>query len=282
MKILEISQEPLHRIPYMNIGTESRVVTEQLCIYGGTVDELPGCVSGLIIASDLQGRDKRRGASGERRLLGEVLADELRTMSRIGKLPVVDSLGVVLAGDLWARPLESLKRGGSGDVRGVWKAFSNAGFRWTVGVAGNHDVIGEKGPSLPDMHAFLREPGIHFLDGNSVELDGMVVAGVSGVIGNPRRNFRRAESDYVETACRLVEQSCDMLILHEGPAAPGRGLVGCELLTELLEVLPPTLIVRGHKAWDPWFVMLRNGSPVLNVDAKVVVLTSLKEQSEEV
>ena len=239
--------------------------------YQGTVDALPEDMTGLIVASDLQGRDRHQNATGERRLLGEVLAEELRALSDFGDLPPVNALGVLLAGDLYSRPSLD-RRGGSGDVRQVWNAFAEVGFRWITGVAGNHDVFGEK-PSVPDFHAFLREPGIHFLDGSSVELDGLRIAGVSGVVGNPRRNFRRAENDYVETVYSLAEHAPDILVLHDGPAIPDRGLLGCQLLTEMLELLRPTLIVRGHAAWDPWFVELKNGTQVVNVDAKVLLLT---------
>lgn len=270
MKILDIFPEPIHAISYLNAGPGRHAITERLCIYTGTVDRLPEGVSGLVLASDLQGRDRHKNAKGERRLLGEVLAEELLALSKDGTIPPADQLGVLLAGDLYSRPTFE-RRGGSGDVRDVWRAFSTP-FRWMVGVAGNHDVFGPQ-PSVPDFKAFIGQPDIHFLDGGSIELDGLRIAGVSGIVGNPRRNFRRTENDYAEAVFRLAEQIPDILLLHDGPGISEQGLPGCEQLTEMLEILQPTLIVRGHAVWDTWFVTLRNGTQIVNVDAKVLLLT---------
>ena len=280
MKILDISPAPLHTIPYLNAGPGKRVVTEHLCIYQGSVDSLPTGVAGLILASDLQGRDRHSNANGEHRLLGETLAEELRTLARLGTLPPVEHLGILLAGDLYSRP-QLDRRGGSGDVRGVWRAFVKAGFRWVTGVAGNHDVFGDQ-PSVPDFEAFIREPGIYFLDGNSVCLDGLQIGGVSGIVGNPRRHFRRTESDCVDEVCKQAEQAdMDIVLLHDGPAILEHNLPGCAMLSEMLEILPPTLVIRGHKPWDPWVSELKNGTQVINLDHRAIVLTQAKGHGRE-
>ena len=49
-------------------------------------------------------------------------------------------IGVLLAGDLYTVPALD-RRGGSGDVTAVWRAFGDE-FSWVVGVAGNHDTFG--------------------------------------------------------------------------------------------------------------------------------------------
>jgi len=39
-------------------------------------------------------------------------------------------------------------------------------------------------------------PGIHYLDATTVEVDGIRLGGVAGVIGNPSKPFRRSEQDF--------------------------------------------------------------------------------------
>ncbi len=47
-----------------------------------------------------------------------------------------------------------------------------------------------------DLIEFKQQPGIHFLDGDLSEADGLMIAGLSGIIGNPERPFRRTELEF--------------------------------------------------------------------------------------
>lgn len=275
MRILSIdTDKPIHSIDYLNVAQGTRrVVTETLEVLSARVDVLPAPVEALILASDLQGRETDSSPeTGGRRLLGEVVAEDLAILSDLGELPPRDRMGVILCGDLFARP-ELDRRGGSGDCRPVWLAFRD-GYRWVCGVAGNHDLFGEK-PSLPDFTAFASEPGIHFLDGQTVCLDGLRIGGVSGVVGNPRRPFRRGEADYLETVNRLLRDPLDLLLLHDGPDHPEPGFKGWPGVRGLLENSRPLLTVRGHAHWPRPLVQQHNGGQVLNADAQVIVLTAV-------
>lgn len=106
-----------------------------------------------------------------------MLADGLEVLSELGEVPPLDRVGVILAGDLFARPGLD-RRGGSGDVRAVWLALARR-CRWVAGVAGNHDLFGPK-PSVPDFQVFCQSPGVHFLDGDVAELEGLRIGGLSG------------------------------------------------------------------------------------------------------
>jgi len=269
MRILAVHSEPLHQIAFENVTPGRTVVIEQLDLLTAMADQLPDAIDAIVMTADLQGRESRRRGQTPGRLLGEVLAEELEILSGLDQLPPLSRLGVVLAGDFYTKP-EMDKRGGSGDVRGVWEAFARR-CRWVVGVAGNHDFFGP-GWSEPDLKAFKKQPNIHLLDGDTAELDGLRFAGLSGTVGNPRRPWRRLEDDYAEWVGLLASHGPDVLILHDGPDGPGPGFLGRSSARQALEATRPTLVVRGHAYWHEPLVTLANGGQVLNVDSRVVVL----------
>jgi Icc protein len=101
----------------------------------GRVDGLPDGLEAVVLASDLQGRalaDPHASEDVPLRLLGEAVADELHTLAELEEIPPPERMGVALAGDLYAAP-DARKRGATGDVRSVWRAFARRGFRWVVG-----------------------------------------------------------------------------------------------------------------------------------------------------
>jgi Icc-related predicted phosphoesterase len=153
----------------------------------------------------------------------------------------------------------------------VWQAFSRQ-CRWVTGVAGNHDVFGSNGPSVPDFKEFCRQPKTHFLDGHVVDLDGLKIAGLSGIVGNPNRPYRRLEPDYVDAVLTLCEAAPHMLVLHDGPDFPSLGFKGNPVIREALEISHPTLVIRGHAHWEKSLVTLSNGTQVLNVDARAILV----------
>ena len=92
-------------------------MTETLEVFSAKVDLLPSPIDALVVASDLQGRETELSSEdGPRRLLGEVVAEDLAVLSELGKLPSIDRMGVILCGDLFSRPALD-RRGGSGDCR---------------------------------------------------------------------------------------------------------------------------------------------------------------------
>ena len=233
----------------------------------GKVKGLPEGLDALIACADLQGRESAQGAGEDPRLLGEILADELEFLSKSGNIPSLDRTGIILAGDFYSR-LD--RRGGYGDVRGVWRAFSRSA-RWVAGVAGNHDLFSAM-PSLPEMQAFLETEPVHFLDGDLLELGGLRIGGISGIVGNPRKPFRRTEASYLEALDRLLRAGLDLLVLHDGPDVAGTGLRGWPSIREKLESCGPLLAIRGHAFWETPLALLGNGTQLLNVDSRVLLL----------
>ncbi|MCC7193329.1 MAG: metallophosphoesterase [Phycisphaeraceae bacterium] len=269
MRIVELQPAPFHTLPYSNVSSSRQVVAAQLPFLRATVDSLPAALDAIIVAADLQGREMADNYSRPTKLLGEMLAAEIGVLRERGELPSKDKTAVIVAGDLFARP-DMDRRGGSGDVRPAWLALAGA-CRWIVGVAGNHDVFGPR-PSIPDFQAFLRTPGVHFLDDVMVEIDGLKIAGLSGIVGNPRKPFRREEQAFADALGYLALAGPDLLIAHDGPDIENTDLRGWASIRRALEASRPTLMVRGHAHWDKPVASLANGTQVLNVDARVVVL----------
>ncbi|MFK7989113.1 MAG: metallophosphoesterase [Sandaracinaceae bacterium] len=263
MRIVNLATKPFDRLRYLNAGRRGKTVSSTLEIVKGEVLGLPKALDALIATSDLQGVVPSWRRDGANVLLGEHLPDHLVGLAEEGALPYPERTGVVLAGDLFSAPAANV-RGASGDVRGVWNAFAEQ-YRWVVGVAGNHDRFGT------DRERARLQSRVHLLDDDVVQLDGVLFGGVGEVMGDPAKPGRRAESDLLAGVDLVVEQNPDVVVLHQGP--PGnRQQRGSDLVKAALQ---PTgaLVVCGHVHWDEALFSVDGGPQVLNVDARVVVLT---------
>jgi Icc-related predicted phosphoesterase len=254
-------------------------VTDQvtLAITMARVDHLPAALDGLVLTSDLQGREslpptKRQKKFGTfrpregRRLLGEVVAEQLRRLCDSGDIPPADKLGVVLAGDLWAEP-GCRRRGGLGKVGPVWSAFGGTS-RWVAGVLGNHDQYDRPRPAEGQSSSPLQ---VALLDGDVVEVDGLRVGGVGGIIGDSDKARRKPERRYLELLENVLRQQPDIVVLHESPEVPEADCWGKPSIRECLLRHAPTLVVCGHCHWPMPLQLLPNGTQVCNVDARVIV-----------
>lgn len=271
MKIIQFEPVPFRILPYLNAGRGSGQFTKDpLPIHRAIVDRLPDDTDAIIVTADLQGREvfaKGRPHSFDGlRLLGETLPAELADdiLRDIGEFDR-RRIGVFLAGDFYTVPALD-KRGGSGDVTTVWEAFAEQ-FGWVVGVAGNHDTFGENRTKPRRLPA-----NAHYLDGEVVRIGGLTIAGLGGIIGNPQRIQRRTEDDYLQCLEELLLQEPEILISHDGPDA-SYGQTGNSNVRYVIDQLPPPLLIRGHSHWYDPFATLASGTQVLNVDARVVVLT---------
>jgi len=266
MRILSLQQTPVHEWPFQNAAARGGTEIQTLPLLRATVDGLPPDIEALIALSDLQGVAPHALHGGAVALLGEVLADELALMGEVGDIPHPSRTGILLAGDLFSDPSAN-HRGASGDVRSVWSAFA-AQFRWVAGVAGNHDTFG----SSRERERFIQHPGIHLLDGEVRELDGLVLGGVSFIIGRTDKPARREETDQLERIRGVLRQEPEILVLHEGPDAPAEEFRGNSAIREAVEARVGMLVVCGHSHWDMPLVTLAGGAQVLNVDARAVLL----------
>ena len=98
-------------------------------------------------------------------------------------------IGVLLTGDLYTVPeLDML--GGSGDVTAVCEAFG-LHFAWVVGVTGNHDSFGKDQSKPPRFQRPL-----YFLDQQALKIEGITIAGMSGIVGESKKPWRKPEEEF--------------------------------------------------------------------------------------
>ncbi len=266
IRIISTEAEPIHQTWYERPRRGGGSERDCFRVHRSQATGIPEALSAILVMSDLQGFELPQDRKNPR-LLSEVVAEELGTLAELGELSPVATTGVLLAGDLYSNPL---KRGGTGDVRHCWRAFREAGFRWICGVAGNHDSFGDG----HEFQEFLSQRDICFLDGRVVELDGLKIAGISGVMGNPRRLFRRKSEVFLRTIEEVVAKRPDVLVLHEGPSAePESTFPGQKVIRQTLETLPPTFVLFGHSHWESAEARsLANGTQVINIDARAHLL----------
>lgn len=267
MRITFLEQDPIHRVRFLNAGRGAgNFFTDELPIHLATMEGMPDDLDAIVVTADLQGRETFKEAAGAPlRLLGEVLPSRLvsEILPSIG-LHSPERMGVLLAGDFYTVPALD-KRGGTGDVTPVWNAFGSE-FSWVIGVAGNHDAFCEKPGLPPRFHNNLR-----FLDGSSTSRLGIRISGLSGVIGDSDRPWRRSESNFnLELEC-LLETHPDIVLMHDGPSGTEISQRGSESTRHLLERSRSALIIRGHAHWDSPLCEFTNGTQILNVDCRVVV-----------
>ncbi|MEM7040658.1 MAG: hypothetical protein AAF570_27090, partial [Bacteroidota bacterium] len=232
MYIESIETEPVFGIPYRYVGSGGRdvygrvkVMETVLPVLRGTVSGLPEGLDGLVCTADLQGR---WDGGGRNLLLGMVVPERLADAlpGQFGMDP--KRTGAILAGDLFAT-LES--RGGGGDVIPVWNEFRFE-FAWVAGVAGNHDLFGS---GEEDLERYGKTEGVHLLGSRSAEVEGLKLAGIHGIMGRKRKNFRTPPEVYLAALARLAKGKPDMVVLHSGPGIYEEKRVGDAEIRAVLE-----------------------------------------------
>lgn len=256
LQIVRLDDPPLRELRYLNAARGGGTEVARLGLQVGTARGLPDGFDALVATSDLQGivPDPH---TRESTLLGVAVAEWVESLGDEGVIPRAPRCGVVLAGDLYSVPAAN-KRGGHGDVSDVWAAFAER-FAWVVGVAGNHDDVGDV--------AVGEE--VRVLDGERTELGGLRVGGVGLVCGNPAKPGRRDEEEQLAHVDLVTDDGLDLLVLHEGPSG-GDDQPGHAAIRSLVE-RRVALTVCGHVHWARALASTERGQ-VLNVDARVVVL----------
>lgn len=260
MRITALTDEVRGTLRFLNASPRGRgpEITEAPVLIG-TVDRLPPGIEALVATSDLQGV-----TTGMPRLAGEEVPDLLRGL---GVLDPSRS-GAILAGD-FSSDSDARKRGATGDVLTVWRAFSES-FRWTLGVAGNHDLFGAEAPSPGP----LRHGNGEVLDGTLAVRDELSVAGVGGIIGKPSKVNRKTCDEYWVRISEVLDSGPEILVTHESPLVEGLGEKGSFELAEMVKGKTDLLHICGHCHWSMPLAQMPGGPQILNVDKRVVVLTT--------
>ncbi|MCP4438603.1 MAG: hypothetical protein GY810_06625 [Aureispira sp.] len=268
MKIINLNTDFILTIPYLMAvsGHKKPPVKTLLPVYEGTVDSLPKGIEALVTVSDLQGRIM---VDGKDILMGEVVPETLYNFMRSTYPDLnLDKVGVLLCGDLFAH-LD--QRGGLGDVRKVWQAF-NWFFGWVAGVAGNHDSFGTE----QEFEEFKKEANIHYLQAEIQSIKGLKIGGMSGVVGKSKKPNRIPEKTYTSQLKRIIEQRPDLILLHQGPNTAWNPYKGSFQIRKMVEQYASSLICFGHEQWPDLLNSLENGTQLLNLEGRVVILTTEK------
>lgn len=262
IRITGIEETPFHTLTYHRLDEAGKLEQAELPFLKLFVDYLPDGLDVIVACADLQGR-WRDGT-----LIGSIVAAELEILSQMEQLPTAKKTGILLCGDFFSR--EGLdRRGGTGDVSDVWRSFAKR-FRWCVGVAGNHDIFS----AMPDEKAFNKfknDEGIHFLDASYIEKDRLKIFGISGIIGNPRKVFRKTEESFIGILKSSFQKNPDILLLHEGPDIPDLKYDGNPLIRKSLESKNPLLLICGHKHWENIYIQFDELIQVVNAHERVLV-----------
>ena len=270
IRVRHFEHVPIYRFYMTSVAAGGRgIETIEVPVYNA-IAELPGAIDALVVAGDLQGVISADVPPENRVLAGVGIAEQWGTLASCGLVPALERTGLLLTGDLYTVPGLD-KRGGTGDVDLVWAAFAER-FRWVVGVAGNHDTFhGRWG------YSHLGEStGGELLDGMCTERDGIQIGGVSGIIGDGDKPWRRHQTQFLDAVSSVLAVRPDILVLHEAPSAPDQSERGHrELLRQLEAHSPPTLVAFGHVHWRQPF--LRSGGlQLLNTEARMVLVTREK------
>jgi Icc protein len=267
LRILEFNPCPFHALRY----AVSSSITSSLPFHEALVDGLPDGLEAIIAAGDLQGSALVSAQPTDPGRLGALLASEICQFRKRGELPSTDATAILLAGDL--QPTA-----GSADVRDVWLTLADA-CRWIAGVAGNHDAFGPEQCGEDISQVFCRH-GVHLLDNRIISIGSLRIAGLSGMVGTTGEPWVRREHDFALMAGALARLGPEILVLHDGPNVAETSLTGWPSVRRAIEAAPPTFILRGHDAWQTPLATLANGTQVVNVDERVVILRPDRKSTE--
>lgn len=254
MRIVGVEDRPWAEVPCVFPTARGGQSQGSIPILCARAKRMPAALGGVLLASDLQARELC--TTTDRRPIGVVVAEFLEKFLYAKKLDAA-TFGVILAGDLYTSPTLH-RRFGVGDISEVWDAFQ-ARFRWVTGVLGNVDRMPKKARK---RHLLLQ--------GSSVELNGLKIAGISGIIGPSKMENRRPEREVLRELQKVLNLGPDILVLHEGPSIPGEGFRGSDAIRQALRDYAGT-VVCGHNTWPQPLVSLRRAC-VVNTDGRCLIV----------
>lgn len=158
-----------------------------------------------------------------------------------------------------------------------------------VAVLGNHDY---ESAAAEEVSQILRHAGVHLLDGQATEIDGVAFVGVKGFIGGFGRRMLGSfgepaikamvaesvnEAIRLENAMRQVRTERVVVVLHYAPileTVAGEPpeifpFLGSSRLAETIDRFQMSAVVHGHAHRGAYEGRTPGGAPVYNVAAHV-------------
>lgn len=251
---ITLNARPYHVTHYMDSVSGGGRAQKSLPFLQATVQGLPASAPPLLATADLQGR-VHLGESPDG-LVGCWLATQLAAIHRTAGQPDPAQSIALLAGDFYTVPGAD-RRGGTGDVDAVWRRLA-ASFHAVIGVTGNHDLFAEPRPA-------------GCLDGHIVEIDGLRLGGVSGIIGNPQKPNRHPPEQFLAHLAQVVARKPHVLLLHSAPHVDATCRGDRLIADSLVQLGYDGLVVCGHVHWAERVRHL-GAATILNVHEAVVCI----------
>jgi Icc-related predicted phosphoesterase len=148
----------------------------------------------------------------------------------------------LLCGDFFDYP-DLRKLGGTGDVTSALNALSTTAWQ-TFAVLGNHDEV-NVGELVPE---------VRILDGEIAKPSSLTIGGVSGVIGNPTKNQRKTEEEFLVALQIATGSAVNVLLLHQGPQDAIKILPVFDPIHDFLQTRKELLVLFGHRHRDEPFL----------------------------
>ncbi len=118
-------------------------------------------------------------------------------------------------------------------------------------IYGNHENM----DVLTELRNIKSSLPVLMEDGRIYELQGLRIAGISGIIAKKRKTKkgvpRRTPEEFLETARKLEGKEIDVLLIHETPYLPqlfsfmAKDFRGLTVL-EAIRIVKPRLVINGH------------------------------------
>lgn len=250
----------LYQYPYMQLDSSGHLVHKFLDVIE-IIQNKVTLQRPIIAFSDMQGVTADKG---EYCPLGiDVLKNLLPILSLENVIPKLSDTACFIAGDMYASTTD-FRMGLSGNIDDVVCEACQSDFSSVSMVLGNHDVLSEH--CVSD----LKSSKVLILDGDHRYRDNITIAGISGIMGNPRKPNRNDEKMFISKLRRIQNKNVDILLLHEGPHISDEQ-IGNEFIRGQLLGLQNKLIISGHAHWNEPVAALGNNL-IINSDARIVIL----------
>lgn len=247
---------------YWQPSATGSLIPQQLSVLSAR-QKAKGDALAVIALSDMQGLTHE---GGQYIPLGiEVFRYILPELEMDALIPPLSQCLLCIVGDMYASTTE-FKMGLNGNIDPVLEEAMALAPGFLAIVLGNHDTLS------PAMQAKLSHtPNVALLDGDTVETHGLVLGGISGIMGNPAKKPNRNDKTMLDKKCKqIVRQQPDILLLHEGPHL-NEHQIGHSDITDALTNFPATTVISGHAHWQEPIAEFQNHR-IINTDARIIVL----------
>jgi Icc protein len=105
-----------------------------------------------------------------------------------------------------------------------------------------------------------------------IELNGLKLGGVGGIIGRADRNQRKTEELFAKALKSITKKNPVITLLHQGPDDPINNQLGQAFIREHFEKNGKGIVIFGHCHWDVPYIEIGDNQ-VVNVDNRLYLFS---------